>query len=89
MAFEHNPGNFSMFRNKNPKSEKSPYYTGSGKVVCPDGAEMEVEIAGWIKEGPKGKFISGTVKEDTYQKANGHAAQPAYEPGADEEDMPF
>ncbi len=86
MAFEHNPGNFSMFRNRNPKSEKSPYYTGSGKVVCPDGEEMIVEIAGWIKEGPKGKYISGTIKEDTYQPGNGYAKVETQE---EEGDMPF
>ena len=86
MAFENTPGNFSMFRNRNPKSEKSPYYTGSGKVVCPDGEEMIVEIAGWIKEGPKGKYISGTIKEDTYQPGNGYAKVETQE---EEGDMPF
>ena len=90
MAYEHNPGNFSLFRNTKPKSEKSPSHTGSGKVVLPDGGEMEVEIAAWLKEKNGKKYFSGTIKEPDFERSmadsNRQAQQASYE---DDEDVPF
>ena len=89
MAYEHNPGNGSLFKNKNKKTEKSPQYTGGGVIVVPpmpNGGELKVDLAGWVKEGPNGKFISLSLKEDTY------SPQGSYVPGSDvdeDDDLPF
>ena len=91
MAYEHNPGNGSLFKNKNIKTEKSPQYTGSAKIVVPpmpNGGELKLDLAGWVKEGQNGRFISLSLKEDTYSQEN------SYVPGSDadediDDDLPF
>lgn len=58
--------NFSCFKVGEKKSATSPDYRLTAKV-----GEQFVEIgAGWIKEGPKGKFISFKLS-DPYQERSG------------------
>jgi hypothetical protein len=59
--------NFSIFKTKEKKSEKSPDYTISTKV----GEEYITIGAGWIKEFTGGKFISCKLS-DAYQAKNGY-----------------
>ena len=57
MPFEHKPGTFSLFKNKSD-NEKAPQYTGHGKDL--DG--NDIEVAAWLKDGAKGKFMSCSFK---------------------------
>jgi len=54
MAYEHNNGNGSLFKNTNKTNDNQPDYSGSIKLQ--DGTNQQ--IAAWIKEGAKGKFFS-------------------------------
>lgn len=47
----------ALFKNSEPKTDKSPEYTGSINV---DGKEFYLN--GWVKDGKKGKFFSLSVK---------------------------
>lgn len=58
MPFEHRPGTFSLFKNSKKSSDKSPDYRGEGK----DAAGNDIEVAAWMKDGSKGKFMSCTFK---------------------------
>ncbi len=58
MAYEHKPGTFSLFKNDKGGNDKRPDYRGEGK----DMAGNDIEVAAWIKEGGKGKFMSCTFK---------------------------
>ena len=57
MAFEHQPGFGSLFKNKNKKKPNHPDYDGEVNI---DGAMFK--LAGWIKQGKKGTFLSLSVK---------------------------
>lgn len=52
-----NTNTFTLFKNEQGDNPKKPNYTGLANV---DG--IEFRIAGWIREGKSGKFISGTVQ---------------------------
>lgn len=54
MAYEHQNGNGSLFKNTNKTNDNQPDYSGSIKLQ--DGTNQQ--IAAWIKEGAKGKFFS-------------------------------
>lgn len=58
MGFEHKPGSFSLFKNEQKKTDKHPDYRGEGK----DLSGQSIEVAAWIKESSKGKFMSCTFK---------------------------
>lgn len=58
MAFEHKPGSFTLFKNDKGDNEKRPDYRGEGL----DLNGKTIEVAAWIKEGKKGKFMSCTIK---------------------------
>jgi hypothetical protein len=69
--FQHNLGFGSIFKAKNRTSDRQPEYTGSARVAfpaSPDGGEMDLDLAAWVKEGKNGKFFSLSLKEDTYNK---------------------
>jgi hypothetical protein len=85
--FEHNPGNFSLFRNRNPKSEKAPSHTGSAKIALPDGGEMKLELAAWLKEKNGKKYFSGTIKEPEEKWEGSYQEQQATVD--EDEDVPF
>ena len=81
MAFELKEGQGSFFRNdKKPEGSKQPDYRGD---LMLDGTLME--IAGWIKEGKNGKWMSLSVKPKEEREAK-PAAKPAR--GVDA-DIPF
>ena len=75
MAFELNEGQGTMFRNdRKEEGSKQPDYRGDLKL----GGEL-LEVAGWIKEGKKGKFLSITVKPKQEQPTR--AARPTHDDG--------
>ena len=87
-----NKNSFVLFKNDKQGNEKAPDYTG--KLEDENGKQWR--IAAWIKEGQKGKFMSGKISE--FQPASGNSSQapaskPAPAPQADTEqwdtDLPF
>lgn len=58
MAYEHKPGAFSLFKNDRKTADNHPDYKGEGKDL--DG--KPIEVAAWLKEGTKGKFMSCNFK---------------------------
>lgn len=66
-AYEHKPGTFSLFKNDKGDNANRPDYRGDGKDM--DG--NAIEVAAWLKEGSKGKFMSCTFK-----RKEAPAAQP-------------
>lgn len=65
-----NTNSFVLFKN-DKKSDKQPDYTGT--LTLEDGTEKR--IAAWIREGKKGKFMSGKISEPME-----HAGKPKTEP---------
>lgn len=65
MAYD-NTNQFALFKNDKGENPKRPDYTGTINI---DG--MEFQLSAWIREGAKGKFMSGTVqpKRDARQPA--------------------
>jgi hypothetical protein len=61
MAYD-NTNRGVLFKNSDKKSDKHPDYSGSINV---DGVEMK--LAGWVKEGKKGKFLSLAVTNENKQ----------------------
>jgi|13_taG_2_1085334.scaffolds.fasta_scaffold88930_2 hypothetical protein len=63
--FVHNNGNGSLFKNDNKTPDNNqPEYSGS--ITLPDGTQQQ--IAAWVKEYGKGKFLSLKLS-DPYEKA--------------------
>jgi hypothetical protein len=59
MAFQNKPGYGMLFKNtRKKKGDNLPDYNGS--ATTPDGAMFE--LAGWIKQGKKGPYLSLAVK---------------------------
>ena len=83
MAYEHKPGQFSLFRTKNKKHEKTPDYTGNGKAL--DGSE--IEVAAWLK-GTEPQFLSCTFKI-AQSRTEQPKAKPERNPGDDDDMEPF
>ncbi|CAB4126339.1 hypothetical protein UFOVP89_10 [uncultured Caudovirales phage] len=80
MAEYDNTNTFALFKNDKGDNPKRPDYTGTANV---DG--IEFRISGWIREGAKGKFISGSVqlKDNNSAGATRGAAEDV------DEDVPF
>ena len=78
MAEYDNSNTFVLFKNDKGDNPKRPDYTGTANV---DG--IEFSISGWIREGQKGKFISGSVQ----LKDNNSAG--ATRGAAEDDDVPF
>jgi hypothetical protein len=57
MADYDNTNRFALFKNDRKRDDKDADYTGSVNIEG-----VEYWLNGWIKEGAKGKFFSGTVK---------------------------
>mgnify|MGYP003333378307 FL=1 len=77
MAQYDNTNTFTLNKNDKGDNPKRPDYRGKLNV---DG--IEFTLSGWVKEGPNGKFISGSVQMSEER------AKPAVE-GADDSDLPF
>ena len=69
------PGYGLLFQNFSKDNDKQPDWTGDANYEG-----TRIEIAGWLKDGPKGKYLSLAVKE---KKAKAPAQQPQTE------DVPF
>ena len=57
MADFDNTNRFALFKNDRKRDDKDADYTGSVNI---DGTEYWLN--GWVKEGQKGKFFSGTIR---------------------------
>lgn len=57
MAYQQRENSGALFRNGEKEKENHPDYKGSLNL-----GGQEFEIAAWIKEGAKGKFMSLSVK---------------------------
>lgn len=79
MAEYDNTNTFALFKNVLGDNPKKPNYTGLANI---DG--IEFRIAGWIREGKNGKFISGSVQLKDNNSAG--ASKPVNE---DDGDVPF
>ena len=78
-----NTNTFVLFKADKKGNEKRPDYTGSANI---DGVEKK--IAAWIREGAKGKFLSGTISEPYNPQGQQPAKQAAPAPDY-EDDIPF
>ena len=74
MAEYNNTNTFTLNKNDKGDNPKRPDYTGNLNV---DG--IEFRVSGWIREGAKGKFISGSVQLKEVTTSN----------ATNEEDAPF
>ena len=78
MAYEHNNGNGSLFKNTNKTNDNQPDYSGSIKLQ--DGTNQQ--IAAWIKEGAKGKFFSIKLSDPYVKPESATVAETS-------DDLPF
>jgi hypothetical protein len=86
MAFEHKPGTFSLFKNAKDGNEKRPDYRGEGK----DMQGNDIEVAAWLKDGPKGKYMSCTFKpKEAHQEPQRQAPQRGGSIDELDSDIPF
>jgi len=90
MAYEHEPGNFSLFRERHPEKYKQnpPSHTGSGKISLPDGSDLDVTLACWVKDGTNGKYFSGKIENKDKEHYVPGDERPQREEDEDE-DIPF
>ena len=84
MSYEQQDNSGTLFRNtRKQEGDKQPDYNGTIKV---DGVEKQ--IAGWVRQGAKGTFLSLKVSEP-YKKpevVNAKVIQPKVE---DSDGLPF
>lgn len=70
MAYEHKEGFGNLFKNRNKGADNHPDYKGefmlNGKLM---------EIAGWMKTGAKGPYMSLKVQEPRQPKNTSEPAQ--------------
>lgn len=86
MTYEYKRGTFSLFRNDKGGNEKRPDYRGEGM----DLEGNHIEVAAWLREGNKGKFMSCTFKPKADKQRD--AKQQPKKGGAFDElesDVPF
>jgi len=81
--FVHNNGNGSLFKNDNKTPDNNqPEYSGS--ITLPDGTQQQ--IAAWVKEGAKGKFLSLKLSDPYVKPEEG---EEAVAEAKDDPDLPF
>ena len=79
MSFQQKDGSGVLFKNDKGDNYKRPDYKGE---ICINGALYE--LAAWVKEGKKGKFMSVSIGKEKQPK------QPAEKRGEDFDDsIPF
>lgn len=81
MAYEERPNSGSLFKNDKGDNPKRPDYTGKAII---DGVEKR--IAGWIKSGAKGNFLSLSFSDPRENSGSGERRRA---PEPDEGDIPF
>jgi hypothetical protein len=85
MADYDNTNTFAMFKNDKGDNPKRPDYTGTINV---DG--IEFSLSAWIREGKKGKFMSGTVQPKQEARQPAATGQRTYTQVDDtSDDIPF
>ena len=82
MAYELKPGQFALFKNDKGDNASRPDYRGDGM----DLAGNPIEVAAWLKEGAKGKFMSCSIK---MKQGKPEATKPAPKQVVDDESIPF
>ena len=80
MAYEQKPNSGTLFKNNRKTATNHPDYQGNWK----DANGKEWQLAAWVKDGKKGKFMSISASQ---KKADPGAYAPA-KPDA-EDDLPF
>jgi hypothetical protein len=83
MAYERKPGEFSLNKNDKGDNPKRPDYRGEGL----DLNGQPIEISAWVKDGPKGKWLSATMKPKGERKAPTKTGGGPFSDMAD--DIPF
>lgn len=58
MAYEQKPGQGTLFQNSYKKTDSHPDWKGTAVAHRDIKAGETIELAGWIKSGAKGEFIS-------------------------------
>ena len=79
MAYEQKPGDFTLNKNDFKTEDRHPDYKGRGL----DLKGNPIEVAAWLKTGPKGKFMScrlSTPRADESKPAK---------PKEEDSDLPF
>lgn len=71
MAYEHRPGQGSMFNNDYKDTDRHPDM--KGQLMTPDGQLWDV--AGWWKDGRNGQFLSLNVQEP-YRRPGEYSERP-------------
>lgn len=66
--FEHRNGSGTLFPNDYKEASNHPDY--KGELKTPEGKVYEV--AGWVKQGQKGDFISLNIQEPYVKKESGN-----------------
>jgi hypothetical protein len=86
MADYDNTNTFALFKNDKGDNPKRPDYTGTINVEG-----IEFTLSAWIREGKKGKFMSGTVqpKQEARQPAGTKPGSNLHEDDFESEDIPF
>ena len=94
--------NGALFENREKKSEKSPEHQGDFKITPEWLAEInsafaagfdKVKLAGWVKQGQRGKYISLSI--ETPYRGGAERAPPTGAPErptggrAHDDDVPF
>jgi hypothetical protein len=69
-----NTNRFALFKNNNKRNDRDAEYTGTVNI---DG--IEYWLNGWVKEGQKGRFFSGTVKAKEQRRQEPTRAAPRRE----------
>jgi hypothetical protein len=80
MAYKQKPNSGTLFKNERKTATNHPDYTGNWK----DGKGNEWNLAAWVKNGKKGKFLSLSATE---KKEGPGAYKP--EPMIIDDDLPF
>ena len=81
MAYEQKDGEGTLFQNDKQGNDKRPDYTGKINVNGTD-----YRLSAWIREGQKGKFMSGSV--EPFQQAGRQAPQQRQADPFGDDDLP-
>ena len=85
MAYEQRPGDISIYRETNKRSENSPDWRGT--LITPSGEKLEVSV--WEKGG-RGTMLAGSVREPyngMQNKPSATSAKPKQV--VDDDEIPF
>lgn len=88
MPYEAKPGDATVFRETDKRSDKAPDWKGT--VIIPHDAQSgeKMEIAFWSKDGRKGQFLSGRVSK-LRARPDQRQSSPRRDDRDYRDDMPF